>query len=592
MIKFAVKNRFIFVFFLFLASTLYAQDVQKAQGQEELIWPEEEEQTLEEPKEEQEAQEPQEEVQVPQEAIPVATIPETKPKEPAAVQTAVIDNLAEAQKVTLDFKEADIRNVLKIISYKAGVNIIATPEVIGDVSIRLVEVHWEKALDAILKTYGFAYEKQGNIILVAPIEKLTAMKKQEVELQQVQPTLTEVFNLKYVDSLDAKKTLEPQLSKRGKITILEMTGQAGWEFGDASDVDKRRRIEKGRVSRSKTLVISDIQPVLDKIREVIQEIDKCPQQIFIEAKIIEVNHDKLRDIGFTWGTGSDGITSLSTTRLVVDEYHTYIKNATTGEPAQTVIKDISPLLPVNLNSEGSQVWGANFIPASEAGEFLFQKLTGTEFEALFRAIETKADGNILSAPHVMTLNNQEASILVGERYPLLKSSVSTETGAVIGTSFDRYQNIGIQLNVVPQLSGNDNINLILHPAVSSYSQTVKAMSATGVTMAEYPIILTREADTQVLVKNGETVVIGGLITDTKTVEITGIPILKDLPLIGILFRKQADLNEKIDLLIFITTRIVQTDEFSPEEINRQKERLNRDSKDQVITQKKKKEGEE
>jgi len=163
-------------------------------------------------------------------------------------QTAIVESLSRSQNVTLDFKEADIRNVLKIVSYKSGVNIVTTPEVMGNVSVRLVDVPWEKALDVILKTYGFGYEKQGNIITVAPIEKLTTLKKQEVELAQVQPTVSEVFNLKYIDAQDAKKALEPQLSPRGKITVLEMTGQAGWEFGTA-EMAKRKRVTEEKMGR-------------------------------------------------------------------------------------------------------------------------------------------------------------------------------------------------------------------------------------------------------------------------------------------------------------------------------------------------------
>lgn len=171
-------------------------------------------------------------------------------------QTAKVESLAASENVTLDFKEADIRNVLKIISYKSGVNIVTTPEVMGNITIRLVDVPWEKALDVILKTYSFGYEKQGSIITVAPIEKLTALKKQEVELAQVQPTLTEVFNLKYIDALDAKKALESQLSPRGKITVLEMTGQAGWEFGGA-ELGKEKEFLK-RKWRGLKLLLSAI----------------------------------------------------------------------------------------------------------------------------------------------------------------------------------------------------------------------------------------------------------------------------------------------------------------------------------------------
>jgi type II secretory pathway component GspD/PulD (secretin) len=173
----------------------------------------------------------------------------------------------------------------------------------------------------------------------------------------------------------------------------------------------------------------------------------------------------------------------------------------------------------------------------------------------------------------LTLNNQEASILIGSKFPLLKSTVSNDTGAITGQSLDKYQDIGIQLNVVPQVVGNDNISLIIHPAVSSYTQTVKAVSSTGVTMAEYPIILTREADTQIQMKDNETVVIGGLITDRKTKTTKGIPILKDIPILGLLFQQSVTNDEKVDLLIFITAHIVKEGEFSSGEITKLQQRL-------------------
>lgn len=490
-------------------------------------------------------------------------------------QAAVMDSLVASDNVTLDFKEADIRNVLKIISYKSGVNIVTTPEVIGSVTIRLVDVPWEKALNVILKTYGFGYEKQGNIITVAPIEKLTAQKKQEVELAQVQPTVTEVFNLKYIDAQDARKALEPQLSPRGKITVLEMTGQAGWEFG-SEELSKRKRITEGRTSRSKTLIISDMPPILEKISEILKTIDVQPQQIIIEAKLIEVNHDKIKDLGFNWGTGTEGPTDLITARSLVDVYGTPTVNPVTGVlEAALVYKQVRTLPTVNLTSVGNRVLGAQLNPAAGVSELLFQKLTGTQFEAVLKALEDKSFANTLSAPHIMTLNNQEASILIGSKFPLIKGTVSTETGAITGQSLDRYQDIGIQLNVAPQISGKDYINLIVHPAVSTYSQTIKAISSTGVTMAEYPIIVVREAETQILIKDGGTVVIGGLMKDVKSNSRKGIPFLMDIPYLGAFFRKDYTTTTKVDLLVFLTAHIVKEGEFSTEEINGLKERLGR-----------------
>ncbi len=499
------------------------------------------------------------------------------PQQPAPAPAAenqpapsIKEDLSIMEKVTLDFKDADIRSVLKIISIKAGVNIVVTPEVIGNVTIKLVDVPWENALDVILKTYGFAYEKQGNIITVAPLEKLTTMKKQEMEFAQIQPTVTEVFYLRYLDAQDANKALATQLSPRGKITILDMTGQAGWEFG-AEDPAKRKRVAEGRISRSKTLIITDTPPVLEKIKKVLQKIDIQPQQIIIEAKLVEVSHDKLRDIGFNWGTGTDGQTSLSTSRQEVTVYYPTVDDD--GYATKKTYKDVIPVPTIPLNSRGTKILGAQSIPTAGISEIIFQKLTGTEFEAVFKALETKGYANTLSAPNITTLNNQEASILIGKKFPLIKTSISTETGSVTGQSLDRYQDIGIQLNVVPQIAGDDMINLIIHPAVTSYTETVKATALTGQTLAEYPIILTREADTQILMKNGETVVIGGLLTDTKSKSITGIPILKDIPLLGLLFQKETTKTEKMDLLIFISARIAKETEFSSEEIKKLENRL-------------------
>jgi len=526
-------------------------------------------------------------VVVPAEAMQPPSQPETEAvAEPSSQkvqseeQVAAVDSLAKSQNVTLDFKDADIRNVLKIISYKSGINIVTTPEVMGNVTIRLIDVPWENALEVILKTYGFGYERKGTIITVAPIEKLTALKKQEVELAQVQPTITEVFNLKFIDAQDAKKALDSQLSPRGKITILEVTGQAGWEFG-GEELGKRKRASEGRISRSKTLIVSDVPPILEKIKVVVEKIDINPRQILIEAKIVEVSHDKLKDLGISWGTGvGTSATSLGGPVSLVPYRNTAIHyedtwNTVTGEKTQKEFKDILTLPTIAGKDVGV---GAQFLPGNKIGELLFQKLSGEQFEAVLKAMETTGDVNTLSAPHIMTLNNQEASILVGQKFPLLKSTVSTETGSITGSTLDKYQDIGIQLNVVPQISGNDSINLIIHPAVSSYDTTIKAVSATGAVMAEYPIILTREADTQILVKDGETVAIGGLITDKKSTSVTGIPILKDIPIIGLFFQSRSTTVSKIDLIVFITAKIIKDGDFSAEEVQRLEERVGRPEK--------------
>jgi len=476
--------------------------------------------------------------------------------ETESLERAIIEEAPLTGNITLDFKDADIRDVLKIISHKSGVNIVCTPEVIGTVTIRLVDVRWEKALDVILRTYGFAYEKVGDIIIVAPIERLTEQKKREFELAEVQSPVTEIFNLKFIDAADAKKSLEPLLSPRGRITVLETTGQAGWEFG-VGELGKRKRAAEGRISRSKTLIVSDILPVIERIKELLRKIDLQPQQILIEARIMEANRDKLRDFGLDWATGGEGVSSSLG--------HVPI-NKKEGKAIGTLGAQILGPQPSVFTPK------APITPTTAGLRLIYRKLTGTQFETILHILEEKVKANTLSAPRILTLNNQEASILVGTKFPFLKSIISAE-GRFVGQEFDRYQDIGIQFNVVPQVAGEDSINLIIHPAITSYTETVKARSADGETLAEYPIIITREAETQILMKDGETVVIGGLLKDVKSKGVIGIPILKDIPILGLLFqRKTIDIG-KIDLLIFITARVAKEGEFSPEEIKRLEERL-------------------
>jgi type IV pilus assembly protein PilQ len=496
-----------------------------------------------------------------------AAVEEASPASQSEAQTAVVEMSASSQNVTLDFKDADIRNVLKIISYKCGINIVATPDVMGNVTIRLVDVPWEKALDVILRTYGFGYERIANIITVAPIDKLTEQKKQETELAQVQPTVTEVFDLQYLDAMDAKKALDPLISSRGRITVLEMTGQAGWEFG-GTELSKRQRRAEETMGRSKTLIVSDVPPVLDKIKEVIVKIDVKPQQIAIETRIVEVNHDYLTDIGFDFGTGSGGATGAAITGVPVD------KTNDDGTPISTLGgKAItSQVASAIFNPKQSAISGK--YPYSTGLELLFQKLSGNQFEVLIHALEENVHTNTLSAPRIITLNNQEASILVGTKYPILKSEESTQSEYTVSRSLDRYLDIGIQLNVVPQISGKDYINMIIHPAVTASSTGVGSTAS-----VYYPIITTREAETRVIIKSGETVVIGGLLKDVKSTSTIGIPLLKDIPFLGRLFRKDTEDTEKIDLLVFITAHIVKDDEFSPEAIANLTANLGKDQSD-------------
>jgi len=469
---------------------------------------------------------------------------------------------SEKGKLNISFKNADIRNVLRLISEKSGINIIASKEVTGSVTVSLENVEWDDALPAILSAYDYGYERKGDIITVMSLEKLASKSEAESKLAEIQPVISKVFHLKYLDANDVADAIKSSLSSRGNVSVVQIRGLRGWKFGaeaEKAGMTKRERAGEEIKSRSKVLLVSDIPTHVDKVRKIIERIDLKPKQVLIEAKIIEVNHDKLKDIGFDWGTGSSGAQSTTITGVAV--------NKKGGEATQTVGGNIlgSQNEPSIFGPKTTDISGK--YPYDTGLSIVYKKLTGTQFEAMLHALAEDVEANILSAPRIMTLDNQAATILIGTKYPILQANVSGTETTTTTTTLDYYQDIGIQLNVVPQICDEEYINMIVHPAVTSYTSTLKAKSGGDYTIAEYPIILTREAESQILIKDEETVVIGGLLKDVKSKLVTKVPLLGDIPLLGLLFQRRTTDIEKIDLLIFITAKIIEAPELSQKEIS-------------------------
>ncbi len=537
---------------------------------------------------------------------------ESAPEAPVEKKLDTEEVLAKSQNVTLDFKEADIQNVLKIIAYKSGVNIVATPEVIGNVTIRLVDVPWEMALDVILRTYGFGYQRQGNVILVTKLENIAKIQAEE-------PLQTEIITLKFLDAQDAQKILVPLLSPRGRISVLYARGQKGWSFGTfqigkgttSSQQLQRQQQAEGVTSepisiektpagdfvskkaefqpsvKSKVLIITDTASSLDRIKNVIlPTIDKKPQQVLIETRLMEVNVDKLKDLGVDWGTGVGGATGYTTPPSGLD-----LKNSNVNTLAgRSLGSEFTPSL--FGPKEGSTTFPGSY-PYAAGLELIFKKVTGTKFQVILHALEEDVHTNTLSAPRILTLDNQEASILVGYHTPILSATVtagstSGGTGSTVTQTLDYYQEIGIRLNVVPQINEDGYINMILHPSVTSSDSSVTATStASGVTSnVSYPIINVREAQTQILIKDGETIVIGGLLKDVKAKQTIGVPFASKIPVIGGLFKRDTYDTLKVDLLIFITARIVKEGDYAPEEIARLAKGVDEVSSKKAVVKKK------
>ncbi|MCG8430809.1 MAG: type II and III secretion system protein, partial [Candidatus Omnitrophica bacterium] len=243
--------------------------------------------------------------------------------------------------------------------------------------------------------------------------------------------------------------------------------------------------------------------------------------------------------------------------------------------------DVDPPSSHKLPKEGVSVFPGTY-PYKAGFELIYKKLTGTEFELIIHALEEDAYTNTLSAPRIMTLDNQEASILVGFHTPILSSTVTAgtdTTGPTQTQNLDYYQEIGIRLNVVPQISHEGYINMIIHPSITTSNAAVTATNVAGTgsgaiqTSVDYPIIDVREAQTQILMKDGETIVLGGLLKDVKSKQVIGVPFLHRIPWIGNLFKRETVDTAKIDLLIFISAEIVGSDVSSAEELAKLEEQF-------------------
>ena len=560
-------------------------------------------------------------------SMDIVTVTALEPEKRVEGEATFAEDLTAPENVTFDFKDADIHNVLKIISFKSGVNIITTPDVIGTVTIRLVDVPWDLALEAILKSNGYGYQRSRNIILVGRLDTITRIQLEE-------PVKTEIIELKFLDAFDAQKVLLPLLTRRGQLSVLYKRGIKGWTFGTytigkekqqagaltriGEDITKEETIslgydEKGNVAakaakglkeeqRSRTLIITDTASSLERIiTQVLPKIDIRPQQVLIEARIMEVNKNKLRDLGVDWGLGTAGAEpgadpSLLANQVVVAKNSAGVAGARAG--GNMLGSTVAPSLFSPLEAIGGATGPSAVFPYNMGAQLVFQKLTGWKFEAIVHALEEDADTNVLSAPRILTLDSQEASIMVGYHTPIFSTNVSSSStagGAAASTitqTLDYYQEIGIKLFVVPQINKDGCINMIIHPSITSSSSNVNAqITATGIpapVITPYPVIDVRETQTQILIKDGETVVIGGLLKDQDGKETQGIPFLENIPLLGGLFRRDTYIKKKSDLLIFITARLVKEGEFTFEELARLQENLGKEQKEIAAADRKKK----
>ncbi len=472
---------------------------------------------------------------------------------------------AESSLSSLKFKDTEIATVLKAIEKKADqegqrITIVATPEVFGLVTVDLENVDWKTAFKVILKMYDLGYTQDGNILTVSSLVKIVDDQKRDDDaIFATGGTRIEAFKLKHVEAADIAKMITPFLSKDGKVSVMDVVNKQGWGFsastsglmsvpdsgsaGSGSYTPSTTTQNTTKMTRTRILAVSDTPAVVRQVGKLIAEIDVAPKQVLIRAILLEVKKTNLYDLGLDWATSSEFKNNIP-----------------------FVTGNIFPVTPNSFKPAE----GTSMTPESSGFKFDVAKINGAQFEVALHALQENQDTNTLSTPTVLTMDGREATILVGKQYPILETTSSTNVNNTVGGSLSYYQNIGIQLRVVPQISGDNDekVNLIVHPTVSNQNGTVDVKGGTtgNAVIAQYPIIDTREAETQMVIDDGDTVVLGGLLSDAKSKELMGVPYLSDIPLIGKLFDRLTKSGEKTNLLIFLTVKIVRPSTVLPADV--------------------------
>ncbi len=431
------------------------------------------------------------------------------------------------ERLSLNFQDIEVRAVLQLIADFTNLNMVTSDSVQGNLTLRLKNVPWDQALDLILKTKGLAMRKSGNVIMVAPAAEIAAQEKLELEankqIEELAPIKTEIIQINFAKAQDIADLLSSEggiVSERGRAAV---------------DV------------RTNTLLLSDTADRLDAARSLITTLDIPIRQVMIEARIVIADDDFAKDLGVRFGVSSINDTnndlifgsgSLNATDVMAGSALDNLADSSGASPFPIEIPFGTGGLPQRLNVN-MPVIGSN------AGRIALTILgANTLLDLELSALQLEARGEVISNPRVITANQKEAIIQQGTEIPYQQASSSGATNVT-------FKEAVLQLKVTPQITPDDRIILDLKINKDSV----------GVLFNGVPSIDTKEIQTQVLMNNGETVVLGGIYEQVTRNERDSIPFLGDLPFIGVLFRTTRERNEKSELLIFITPKILK-DQFS------------------------------
>ena len=415
------------------------------------------------------------------------------------------------EKLSLNFQNIEVRSVLQVIADFTGLNIITSDTVTGNLTLRLKDVPWDQAMDIIMQNKGLTMRKTGNVIMVAPAEEVAAKDKAQLEaslaIADLEPLRTEVFTLKYQKAEAFREILTGDKSGGGS---------GGNNSQNKSILSKRGTAVMD--PRTNTLFIQDTDKKLAEIQEIINKTDVAVKQVMIESRLVLADEKFGKELGARFGIAHTATSGKNNIAIGGSLGST---NATTGTAG-----GLNSNLPV-ANATGSIAFSLFRLPA---GLLLNLELT---------ALESDKRGKIVSSPRVTTANQQKAKIAQGTEIPYLQASSS-------GAATVAFKEAVLSLEVTPQITPDDKIIMDLEVKKEKIGQI----------FAGVPSIDTQNVTTQVLVANGETAVLGGIYEQVERNDVEKIPFFGDLPIIGNAFKHRTKQEDKTELLIFITPRIM------------------------------------
>jgi type IV pilus assembly protein PilQ len=452
------------------------------------------------------------------------------------------------EKLTLNFQDIPVRSVLQILADFTNLNIVASDTVQGNVTLRLEDVPWDQALDLVLKSKGLGKRQEGNIIRVAPLDEMNKQERDELEAQKVvedlEPLRTELIQLNYTDAEKIKKILVGTTER----TVEEDSGQSNITGASSSqrtatlDVSQSILSSRGNVTvdpRTNQLIVKDTARNLERIRELIRQLDKQVRQVLIESRIVIAENNFTRELGSRLSLNRANFVSTargkSFTQVVTDPI--------TGELVQQPFQQnytgdsaVSGDALVNLAATAAAASGGSFgVTFLKVGEYLLDlELSAAQIDGRSETVAT---------PKLITADKTKATILQGQEIPYTVTSAAG--GAAIATV--QFKRAVLQLEVTPHITPDDNIQMDLF---------IKKDERAPELFNGVPAINKREITTTAQVGNGDTVVLGGVYEGTQRNQTDKVPFLGDLPGVGFMFRKDRAEDNKRELLIFITPKIL------------------------------------